>query len=118
MNHNQRGNVSNLYTIIQRPGAVAATHSGSFHADDVLAAAALRLVNPSLPILRTRDQAQLDAADILFDVGRVFDAATCRFDHHQLEYQEARDNGIPFSSLSSFAVAVVWAVLIFAGMTC
>lgn len=90
--------MSNLHTIIQRSGAVAATHSGTFHADDVLAAATLRLVNPSLPILRTRDQAQLDAADILFDVGRVFNAATCRFDHHQLEYKEARDNGIPFSS--------------------
>lgn len=90
--------MSNLHTILQRPGAVAATHSGTFHADDVLAAAALRLVNPSLPILRTRDQAQLDAADILFDVGRIFDVASCRFDHHQLEFTEARDNGIPFSS--------------------
>ena len=96
--NNPRGNVSNLYTILQRPGAVAATHSGSFHADDVLAAATLRLVNPALPILRTRDQEQLDAADILFDVGRVFDPAACRFDHHQLEYKEARDNGIPYSS--------------------
>lgn len=90
--------MSNLHTILQRPGAVAATHSGSFHADDVLAAASLRLVNPALPILRTRDQEQLDAADILFDVGRVFDPATCRFDHHQLEYKEARENGIPYSS--------------------
>lgn len=40
----------------------------------------------------------LDAADILFDVGRVFDPATCRFDHHQIGYEEARENGIPFSS--------------------
>lgn len=90
--------VSNLHTILQRPGVVAATHSGSFHADDILAAAAMRLVNPALTIVRTREQAQLDAADILFDVGRVFDPATCRFDHHQLEYREARENGIPFSS--------------------
>ncbi|MBZ0092033.1 MAG: MYG1 family protein [Burkholderiales bacterium] len=90
--------MTNLYTIAQRPGAVAATHSGSFHADDVFAAAALRLANPALPIVRTRDPAQLDAADIVFDVGRVFDAAACRFDHHQLGYAEARDNGIPFSS--------------------
>lgn len=90
--------MSNLYTLLQRPGVVAATHSGSFHADEVLASAALRLVNPSLPILRTRDQEQLDAADIIFDVGRVFDPATFRFDHHQLEYKEARENGIPFSS--------------------
>lgn len=90
--------MSNLYTLLQASGAVAATHSGSFHADDVLAAAALRLVNPSFTILRTRDQEQLDAADVVFDVGRVFDLAACRFDHHQLEYQEARENGIPFSS--------------------
>lgn len=91
-------NVPNLYAILQKSETVAATHSGSFHADEVLAAAALRLANPSLTILRTRDQAQLDAADIIFDVGRVFDLATCRFDHHQLEYSEARGNGIPFSS--------------------
>ena len=90
--------MSNLYSILQRSGAVAATHSGSFHADEVLAAATLRLANPSLPILRTRDQEQLDAADIVFDVGRVFDPAACRFDHHQLEYKEARENGIPYSS--------------------
>lgn len=90
--------MSNLNTILQRPGAVAATHSGSFHADDVLAAAALRLAKPSVKILRSRDMEQLNAADILFDVGRVFDPATCRFDHHQLEYTEARENGIPYSS--------------------
>lgn len=90
--------MSNLYTTLQNPGAVAATHSGSFHADDVLAAAALRIVSPSLPILRTRDQNQLDATSVLFDVGRIFDPATCRFDHHQLGYEEARENGIPFSS--------------------
>lgn len=90
--------MSNLYVTLQGSGAVAATHSGSFHADEVLAAAAMRLVNPSLPILRTRDQAQLDAANIVFDVGRIFDPMTCRFDHHQLEYREVRGNGIPFSS--------------------
>ena len=31
-------------------------------------------------------------------MGRVFDSATCRFDHHQLDYKEARENGIPYSS--------------------
>jgi len=87
-----------LHSVLQRPGVVAATHSGSFHADDVLAAAALRLAKPSVTILRSRDMNQLNAADILFDVGRVFNPATCRFDHHQLEYTEARENGIPYSS--------------------
>ncbi len=88
----------NLHSVLQRPGVVVATHSGSFHADDVLAAAALRLAKPSVTILRSRDMEQLNAADILFDVGRVFNPATCRFDHHQLEYTEARENGIPYSS--------------------
>lgn len=90
--------MNTLYTRLQAADTVAATHSGSFHADDVFAAAALRLINPALPIARTRDREQLDAAAILFDVGRVFDPALCRFDHHQLEYREARENGIPFSS--------------------
>ena len=90
--------MSNLKTVLQQPGVVAATHSGTFHADDVLAAAAMRLTNPSVTILRSRDVDRLNAADILFDVGRVFNPATCRFDHHQLEYFEARENGIPYSS--------------------
>lgn len=90
--------MSTLNQILQRPGVVAATHSGTFHADDVLAAAAMRLANPTVTILRSRDNEQLNAADILFDVGRVFNPATCRFDHHQLEYAEARGNGIPYSS--------------------
>lgn len=90
--------MSNLHAMLQCSGVVAATHSGSFHADDVLVAAALRLVNPSISIVRTREATLLDAADILFDVGRIFDPATCRFDHHQKGYEEARANGIPFSS--------------------
>lgn len=92
------GQRAGLHAVLLRAGVVAATHSGSFHADDVLAAAALRLVNPALPILRTREREQLDAADIVFDVGRSYDPASCRFDHHQPEYREARDNGIPYSS--------------------
>lgn len=90
--------MTNLYAIAQRDGAVAATHSGSFHADDVFAAAVLRLANPLLPIWRTRDSAQLRSADIVFDVGRIYDPLACRFDHHQLGYAETRENGIPYSS--------------------
>jgi uncharacterized UPF0160 family protein len=90
--------MSNLKTVLQQPGVVAATHSGTFHADDVLAAAAMRLANPAVTIVRSRDMEQLNAADILFDVGRVLNTETCRFDHHQLEYKEARANGIPYSS--------------------
>ena len=51
-----------------------------------------------MAILRTREREQLEAADVVFDVGRIFDPAACRFDHHQPEYKEGRDNGIPYSS--------------------
>lgn len=90
--------MSQLYSVLQRQNAVVATHSGTFHADDVLAAATMRLLNPTVKVLRSRDIELLNTADVLFDVGRVFDPASCRFDHHQLEYKEARENGIPYSS--------------------
>lgn len=90
--------MSKLTAILQKPGVVAATHSGAFHADDVMAAAAMRLLQPALTIVRTRDQDEMNAADIQFDVGRMYDPELCRFDHHQLDYKEARDNGIPYSS--------------------
>ncbi len=90
--------MTQLYETLQRDAVIAATHSGTFHADDVLAAATMRLLNPGIRILRSRDKDALSKADILFDVGRVFDRNTCRFDHHQLEYSEARENGIPYSS--------------------
>jgi len=90
--------MSNLLSVIQRPDTVAATHSGTFHADDVMAAATLRIAIPTLKIKRSRNLNELNSADILFDVGRVFNPAICRFDHHQLEYSEARENGIPYSS--------------------
>jgi uncharacterized UPF0160 family protein len=38
-------------------------------------------------VIRTRDQARIDAADIAIDVGGSYDVATCRFDHHQGTYQ-------------------------------
>ena len=61
------------------------THNGSFHADEVLACALLRLLPrfQGSEIVRTRDPKQLDLCDIVVDVGAVFDAERQRFDHHQ-----------------------------------
>jgi len=69
------------------------THSGSFHADDVLAAALIRVfVDPEAKVVRSRDPAVLAKADIVFDVGHVFDPETRRFDHHQREYEGNRSS--------------------------
>lgn len=65
----------------------AATHSGPFHADDVLAWALLRAFAPwPLRLVRTRDDAEISASDVVFDVGAVYDPAAMRFDHHQHSY--------------------------------
>jgi uncharacterized UPF0160 family protein len=75
-----------------------ATHDGGFHADDVFAVAALRRVDPSLEVVRTRDRPLLEAADVRVDVGLRDDPATGDFDHHQKGGAGARPNGIPYAS--------------------
>lgn len=65
-----------------------ATHSGPFHADDVLAMALIRsFLDADATVERTRDPERLAQADLVFDVGAVFDPATHRFDHHQAAYE-------------------------------
>jgi uncharacterized UPF0160 family protein len=81
-----------------------ATHSGSFHADDVFALAALTLLVAAEPalgpleIVRTRDPEQLAAADLRVDVGQRDDPATGDFDHHQRGGAGERPNGIRYAS--------------------
>jgi uncharacterized UPF0160 family protein len=69
------------------------THSGTFHADDVLAFSLIRsFVDSEASVVRTRDRAQLDGCDVVVDVGGAFDPASMRFDHHQGSYQGPRSS--------------------------
>jgi uncharacterized UPF0160 family protein len=82
----------------------AVTHNGRCHADDLFAAAALQLkFGESIEILRARDEAQIAAADIVFDVGHVYSPRDRRFDHHQPGGAGTRENGIPYA-----AFGIVW----------
>lgn len=82
----------------------AVTHNGRCHADDVFAAATLLLkFGDGLEITRTRDEATIAAADIVFDVGHAHAPAERRFDHHQPGGAGARENGIPYA-----AFGLVW----------
>jgi uncharacterized UPF0160 family protein len=89
---------------------VLATHSGKFHCDDVFAYAVLRLaLGLSAPgvdhqLLRTRKPELIEAADIVWDVGSISDAAADRFDHHQ-RGAPLRPDGTPFSS-----AGLIWQV--------
>ncbi|PCJ87366.1 MAG: metal-dependent hydrolase [Thiotrichaceae bacterium] len=75
-----------------------ATHNGNFHADDVFSIAALKSILPSFNLIRTRDLELIDKADIVLDVGGIYDADSDRFDHHQRGGAGERENGIPYSS--------------------
>lgn len=66
---------------------IVATHSGPFHADDVVACALVRtFVDPGARVVRTRDPDRLSEADIVIDVGGIYDPGARRFDHHQQSY--------------------------------
>ncbi len=75
-----------------------ATHNGNFHADDVFSIAALKSILPSFKLIRTRALELIGKADIVLDVGGVYDADADRFDHHQRGGAGERENGIPYSS--------------------
>ena len=65
------------------------THDGSFHADEVTAAALLLVFNriDRHQIIRSRDLKELDECEYVCDVGGLYDPFRKRFDHHQLGYQ-------------------------------
>lgn len=68
-----------------------ATHNGKFHADEVFAFSLLRNLDrfKSSELIRTRDPELLKTADIVLDVGGVYDPANHRYDHHQPEFKDS-----------------------------
>jgi uncharacterized UPF0160 family protein len=73
-----------------------AVHSGSSHADEKFAVVSLRRIF-NIKYVRTRDPRVIAQADIVADVGDVYDPTTMRFDHHQAG-RPVRDNGIIYCS--------------------
>jgi uncharacterized UPF0160 family protein len=75
------------------------THSGGFHADELLSSVILTRLFPQARLIRSRAPELITAgADrIVFDVGGVYDAAARVFDHHQ-RGAPLREDGQPYSS--------------------
>src|SRR3990167_3466507 len=90
-----------------------ATHNGSFHADDVFGVGVLMGVFPSHTLLRTRNNAPIEAADFAVDVGGLWDAETGRFDHHQRSFAGARPahvvDGAQTPGVGYASAGLVWA---------
>ena len=77
---------------------IASTHDGRFHADEIFALAVLNLIFPDLVIVRSRDENLYTNADIIVDVGHVYDPDNLIFDHHQRSFSLKRESGIPYAS--------------------
>jgi uncharacterized UPF0160 family protein len=81
------------------------THSGGFHADELLSSVILTRLFPDAALTRTRDKAWITpAADrIIYDVGGDLNAEAQIFDHHQRP-NPLRIDGQPYSSFG-----LIWA---------
>lgn len=75
---------------------IIATHDGSFHADEAVACAVLTTVFEHAPIIRTRDETEMEKADLIIDVSGLNDER--HFDHHSPDFTLARDNGVRYAT--------------------
>lgn len=75
------------------------THSGGFHADELLSSVILTRLFPTAHIVRSRAADWITPATdrIIYDVGGLYDAEARIFDHHQ-RGAPLRDDGQPYSS--------------------
>lgn len=75
------------------------THSGGFHADELLSSVILTKLYPQAEIVRSRAPEWITPASdrIIYDVGGAYDAAAQIFDHHQ-RGAPLREDGQPYSS--------------------
>lgn len=81
------------------------THSGGFHADELLSSVILTKLFPNAELLRTRDRDWLKPSPdkIIYDVGGDYNADNHIYDHHQRP-GPLRQDGQPYSSFG-----LIWA---------
>lgn len=75
------------------------THSGGFHADELLSSVVLTTLFPQAKLVRSRAPEWIKAGPdrIIYDVGGAYDAEAGIFDHHQ-RGAPLREDGQPLSS--------------------
>lgn len=77
------------------------THGGFFHADEVTAYAICRRADVATGVVRLTDLNNIPDDGIVADIGREYNPARLRFDHHQgLIWRETNQHvhGIPYAS--------------------
>lgn len=82
------------------------THNGLFHADEGFGVAFLSLLlgSDSVRVVRTRNLAEIEQADIALDVGGIYDNNKFRYDHHQREFTDVHEG----TSVKLAACGLIW----------
>ncbi len=85
--------------------AYLVTHSGGFHADELLSSVVLTRLFAQAKLMRSRDRQWITPASdrVIYDVGGDYDSEAQIFDHHQRP-GPLREDGQPFSSFG-----LIWA---------
>ncbi|OYR08442.1 MYG1 family protein [Brucella grignonensis] len=75
------------------------THSGGFHADELMSSVILTKLFPNAQLIRSRDRNWItpNADRVIYDVGGLYDPEARIYDHHQ-RGAPRREDGQPYSS--------------------
>lgn len=95
---------TNTQTIVTTNKTVV-THNGLFHADEGFGVAFLNLLlGPEMHVVRTRNPAQIEQADVALDVGGIYDNGKFRYDHHQRDFLDVHEG----TSIKLAACGLIW----------
>jgi uncharacterized UPF0160 family protein len=87
-------------------GVRVQTHDGIFHADDVVGIAILAGAGlGKIQVLRSRDAVAVTGAEVVVDVGGIYDADAGMFDHHQVRGGVESNS---FGFVGCAAAGLVW----------
>ena len=82
------------------------THNGLFHADEAFGTAFLSLLlgSEEVRVVRSRNPAQIEQADVALDVGGLYDNDGLRYDHHQKDFLDVHEG----TSIKLAACGFIW----------
>jgi len=100
-----------IMKISKKSKKILVTHDGSFHTDDIFAAATFSIyfenLGETFEIIRTRNPEIIEKGDYIFDVGGIYNAEINRFDHHQAGGAGRRASGAE-AGIEYASFGLVW----------
>lgn len=93
-------------TTVTTTAKTVVTHNGLFHADEAFGTAFLSLLlgSEKVRVVRSRNPAQIEQADVALDVGEIYDNGKFRYDHHQRDFLDVHEG----TSIKLAACGLIW----------